>query len=238
MNTSSATSHTRRTFTGALSGGLFSPVLALPTLPQPPQPEPSPRFDTATFALIIIVVLGVVALVALALRPLVAQWLGGQPPGAISEPGDQQGPHDKERARPQSPSGRLPAGRPKPAGIRPDTVLAIAEVIRKLLAAANSGDYRAGLELYTPAFRHRSAAQSGLTEQEFEAAVATAPPPLPSEWLELDAIDAVEILPGGRISAVAHYRKVAGPPPSPERYVFIQDRTGRWLIDDIAPAER
>jgi hypothetical protein len=187
--------------------------------------------------LIIVVVLGVVSLLALAMRPLVAQWLGGEAPGPMSEPGDQQARNQRERVSPQIPAQPQRPARPPAPAIRPETIAAIADVIRQLLAAANTGDYRAGLERYTPAFRRRSAAQSGLTEAAFEAALATAPPPSPSEWLELDAIDAVELLPGGRIAAVAHYRKAAGPPPNPERYVFVHDRSGRWLIDDIAPAE-
>ncbi len=237
VNASSATYHSRRHLISATFRGFFPPFLALPALPQPPQPEPALRFDTATIALIIVVVLGIVSLLALAMRPLVAQWLGGEAPGPIREPGDQHARNHRDRVSLQIPAEPQQAARPATPAIRPDTIAAIAEIIRQLLAAANTGDYRAGLALYTTAFRQRSAAQSGLTEAQFEAALATAPPPSPSEWLELDAIDAVELLPGGRIAAVAHYRKAEGPPPSPERYVFVQDRSGRWLIDDIRPAD-
>jgi hypothetical protein len=208
--------------------------LALPALPQPPQPEPAPRLDAFTIALIIVVVLGIVSLLALATRPLVAQRLGGSRRG-IAEPIQ---PERLERERPpvQAPGGEVAVSPTEAPLVRPETIAAIAATITRLLTAANTGDYRTGLSLYTRAFRQRSAAQAGMTEAEFEAALASAPPPPPEEWLSLQAIDSVELLPDGRIAVVAFYQKATGAPPSPERYIFVEDQPGRWLIDDIAPA--
>lgn len=187
-----------------------------------------------TIALIIVVVLGIVSLLALATRPLVAQRLGGSRRGLAEPPEPER--LEREQPRVQAPEREGVAPPVEAPFVRPETIAAIAATIARLLTAANTGDYRTGLSLYTRAFRQRSAAQAGMTEAEFETALASAPPPPPEEWLSLQAIDSVELLPDGRIAVVAFYQKATGAPPSPERYIFVQDQPGRWLIDDIAPA--
>ncbi|HEY8445849.1 MAG TPA: hypothetical protein VIL01_01975 [Thermomicrobiales bacterium] len=223
----------RRLGIGVVSA-VVTPGIFAWLLPRPPTPDGSEgtAFDTMTVALIIIVVLGIVSLLALALRPLVAERLGGQLQLSATEGNGQA---ESRGPRPFTP--------PVAATAHGDidhvdvaTQETLRGLIRKLLAHANAGEYRAGLALYTPDYQRRFIRQSGMTTEELMAALESSPPRPPEEHSTLAAVDRFERLPDGRVTAVARYHQQAGPPPPPERYIFAQLPTGEWRIDDIQPA--
>jgi hypothetical protein len=116
-----------------------------------------------------------------------------------------------------------------------DEIVGITLTVRELIDFANAGQLLRGFALYTEPFLRRFRAETGLSEDEFEATFGAVPAPPPEAQAKLAAITDVETLPDGRVSALVTFGN-GDSPPAPERFFFVRVDGDRWLIDDIGTA--
>jgi hypothetical protein len=206
-------------------------------------------FSTLTIVLIVLFMLLITIVAGLLLRP--------RPPHSTPpfESGDETGwtpwsDQDIEttrlrvrrplRPRRNLPPATLPA---PPAWLRgvglADNLLALPRAqatIQQLLDATEKGQTAEGFALYSEAYLARFRQAYGLDEDMFAAllnpaATQEGPP------IQLASLTDFESRSEGAIEVTAHYAQPPGAEILAERYRLVRDDAGRWLIDDIRPAE-
>ncbi|GIW03493.1 MAG: hypothetical protein KatS3mg059_0113 [Thermomicrobiales bacterium] len=124
--------------------------------------------------------------------------------------------------------GDLPSGPPAD----PETVAAITDTMQQLIACHQAGDPYRMYSLFSDRLLRMLA---GLPGSNLLGELAT-PYPLPENQHEyLAAVEAVQFLPDGRVSALVTRGNVDDPHPAPGRtqlIIFVYER-GRWVVDDV-----
>lgn len=140
-----------------------------------------------------------------------------------------------------TPAANMPAAAASPTPfVRPHgepadaaTTAAVTATVQEVFACANAGDFLRIFAFYTDDYLRVFLAGTPLSEEVLALLTAT-PMPLPeAELRTIIRIDAVEILPDGRVGAIVVLDEPSDPRTEEPDYIFLERIGDRWLVDEV-----